>query len=230
MAVVFFFLKVFKCTFQSEKAQRQTACLPANAQVVALWLKHSAWLIIQGTWVRFPAVSTSWVLVLLAVWHDAFEEVAVDLAVEEGDADARDSVVEAEHDGKEDGSDDLEKRPVEVGRVAVVGGLEGLLDLVAVLHVLLGQAEHILGGQGLLDQEGVELVHLVLHLVEAGAGKNVSQYKISSISVAPKICFYMWVQQFYALLLMHYTSTKTYCGNSALLAALCFTKRENSEK
>lgn len=69
--------------------------------------------------------------------------------------------------GQEDGADDLQQRAVVVRRVAVVGRLEGLLDLVAVLDVLLGEAGDVLGGEGLLHQQGVELIHLVLHFVQA---------------------------------------------------------------
>ena len=97
--------------------------------------------------------------------------MSVDLAVEEGHPDPRDPVVEGEQDSQEDGAQNLQECPVEVGGVAVVRGLEGLLDLVAVLHVLFGQAGHVLRGQGLLHQQRVEHVHLVLNLVQPGAKK-----------------------------------------------------------
>ena len=94
-------------------------------------------------------------------------------AVELADPDAYDAVVEAEHGDEAAAHDDLEEGAAEVGGVAGVGGLEDLHDLVAVLDVVLGEAGHVLGGEGLLDQEVVELVHAVLHLVDSETKENI---------------------------------------------------------
>ena len=58
-------------------------------------------------------------------------------------------------------------RPVNVRLVAVVARLEGLVDLVAVAHVVPGEGGHVLVVEGLLDEEVVELVHLLLCLVHS---------------------------------------------------------------
>ena len=55
--------------------------------------------------------------------------------------------------------------PVDVRVVAVVAGLECLVDLVAVAHVVPGEGGHVLVVERLFHKEMVELVHLLFSLV-----------------------------------------------------------------
>ena len=102
-----------------------------------------------------------------AVRNYAQEERFVDLAVEEGPADAVVRVVKGEHEAEEEGAEDLERGAVDVGAVAAVASLERLLDLVAVAHVVRREGRNVLPAERLLDEEAEELVHLVLHVVNA---------------------------------------------------------------